>query len=269
MIEHGKIKKYIKLMLGSAIITSIFSSAITYIFLVNEDAMSFIGSILGVIGAYCISTQEGRRQKARVEEEKENQKKYALNMMFYLLETTILETEELITYYIVTIQNYAYSNDFRIFIKNSTTLDDNEKFNINYNLDNIMTGGSKKDFELFYLFMRTFDVSVESQHIKETINSKIDFLNIIYDENWFNYLPYIESSEHRKVIINWIRLLNNTNIDKNTMNAKPENIHKNGYFTMSYFINLRDEIINILDTYEINQYTLFEDIYNQHLHAIG
>lgn len=207
------------------IISFVLSSIVTYRVLVGDDLLSFIGSMLGVFGAYIIL-------KLQIYYEKKRTQDLSSNFIKELLIYTVSETEEIILYMI-----NSYIN---VYVKKSNLREDNVGFrmlkedimgvkyipsiNSEYELATFpyLIEGLLRDYYKFYndpVINKPFNSCskqiIESnrknskKEIVDEYSFNSNFRDIIYDQNWSQYVHDIDKMkfEDRRYIIRWLTTL--------------------------------------------------------------
>lgn len=214
----------IKYFIIWSVISFIIGSIVTYRVLVGDDLLSFIGTILGVFGAYIIL-------KLQIYYEKKIKQDLSSNFIKELLIHTVSETEELILYMI-----NSYIN---VYVKKSNLSEDDVGFRmLKENIMGLKNSISiKSDYELatfphlieelqidYYKFyndpiinkpFNSFSKQIiesnrknaKKEIVDEYINS--NFIDIIYDQNWSQYIHDIDKMKFkdRRYMIRWLTTL--------------------------------------------------------------
>lgn len=225
----------------------------------NFDLLGFLGAIIGVIGAYFVASYGFRKQR-KIE------KNYALDMLCCLLNSTIAETEYVIDIFIDKCKYYWESKVYEEYLKNIKDYHLKEEAKI-------FISNVEKDFYTNESSLCLFQ-NVMSQprfgnlinNFNNDVNESFDFDGLIYDENWYSHLKFIDDKEklYRKSIINWIRLIDNTIIE-----IPNDKDIEGRYLDISKFINLRDEIIQFLKLHGYKSNKLYKEIYNEKIRNVG
>lgn len=191
------------------------SDLITVISSIISGYLGLIGSFMGILVTYWIFHKEILLEKQSKEEEKNEQKQYALDMLSGLLSYTIREY----SVYWTALGNYAFKmlseichdekevNECLNFIKN---IPHEEFFEIKNEV-----GAIKKYTEKQRELIQTYFDALYGANTEMICMYKTTPLpqweikeNIIYDKNWLNYLYYVDS-EYREYVIKWINYLEN------------------------------------------------------------
>lgn len=225
----------------------------------NFDLLSFVGAIIGVIGAYFIASY-GFRKQNKIE------KSYALDMLCCLLNSTIAETEYVIHIFIDKCKYYWENKVYEEYLENIE--DYHLKEEAKLFISNVDKEFYTDEYTLCYF------QSVMSQprfgdlinNFNNDVNNDFDFDGLIYDENWYSHLKFIDNKEklYREYIIKWIRLLDNTVII-----IPPNKDIRGQYLEISKFIRLRDQIIQFLKLHGYNSNKLYKEIYYENIRNNG
>lgn len=252
--------------------------------------LSFVGSIIGVLGAYCIFL---------IGNEKESQAKrdYELEMLCNLLRLTIDKTDILLFH---AMHNYnelyklGYGEALCHIGEFASVCDD-----VNNPEGFLDIMGISFGVDTFVSLMNTSIVNTSLSYLN------LDFSKLIYDDNWYSYLICLkDSNENLKFIrgiTDWINFLKYTNIyyekginDFNGLRLVIENeldycinnaernpnvirdsfssevfnslsyISKNNEFYIRDIISKRDIIVDFLNLYDSSTtYNKFSEIYTK------
>lgn len=230
----------ILIVLLALLLLSMYGPGINYISLERSDLvsvisntingyLSLIGSFMGVLASYWIFHQERLAEKKYKEDEKDENKKYALDMLSTLLSYTIIdysqywtslgfyasnELDEVFTY---TVDCKYIEVEERIkkhlnFIKD---IPHEEIFEIGrygkYGYTEKYTDEELDEIEKYFSILSSAYIHMKEvkQNNKQHSFSHWEIKNnIIYDKNWIDYLYYIDS-EYREYVIKWINCLEN------------------------------------------------------------
>ncbi|MGL4731707.1 MAG: hypothetical protein ACRCW0_08990 [Clostridium sp.] len=203
------------------IVTSIFSSFITYRVMSGDDLLAFMGAITGVSGAFFIFKMGDKKSKEEKKEKEIKELEYKRNLLFTMLEYTIIQTN------IVTnsINKYYHQNC-------------DEYLAHKYNL----VGEFKADLLKTIFISDKNDCEELFDYYSKIDKIFLDMLNkykiperVVYIDDWYNYLDCIEDAEEIQTIITWINLI------------KYSDVGSDSYTYM--FLSNREEVDNLIKKY--------------------
>lgn len=252
--------------------------------------LGFIGSILGVLGAYFIFLKSSER-------ESQTKRKFELEMLCNLLRLTIDKTDTILSYAL-----YNYNDLYKLGY--GETLCHVGEFNRVCNNVNNPEG-----------FLAVMDISFGADNFISLMNTSIvnnslshlniDLNKLIYDDNWHSYLVWLKDSNNSlkyiRGITEWINFLKYTNVyyEKgvddfnglylviqseldyyiNGIEQNPEiikesfspevfnslhRISENNEFRISSMIYKRDIVVDFLNTYDSSAtYKKFNETYTE------
>lgn len=217
------------------------------------DLLGFIGSLLGIIGAYSLASYQFRK-------ERKYEKNYSLDMLCCLLNSTISDTNNVIPRFIDVSKYYWEYKIYEPYLENADEFYPREEALI-------FISNINKDFYTNENTLFSFENVLSQPHFGNLINNfnndinrDFNFEGLIYDENWYNHLKFIsyKEREYREKIIKWIKLLNTTTIE---ITSDPS--LQGCYLNMYNFITLRDEIIHFLKLHNYNNNKLYKEIFKE------
>lgn len=224
----------------------------------------FVGGVVGIVCAYFIYTAEMRTQKKILEEEKLAKKDYSLDMLCCLLDTTITETDEILPRFIDKSKYYWEHKTYEPYLNE---MENDLLMENTLHLSKVNFYEKPSDLLKFNSIIISDEFGDLGFEFQDSINRDINMEDIIYDENWCNYLAYIDdkNKKYRKKIIKWIKLIKETQIILYE-NSDGQSI---SYIDIYNFISYRDEIIKFLKLYGYKNHELYEDIFKNCIYNKG
>lgn len=241
------------------VISFLIGGLITYGFMKGDDILGLVGSIIGVLGAYYISSNESRKQK-------KSESEYAIDMLCCLLNSTVKDTEYVIPTFIDKSKYYWEYRIYKPYLENIDNfhLKKEAKIFLNNVGQNFYTDEHILFFFLSVMSQPRFNNLIN--RFNNDVNRYFNFDGIIYDDNWYNHLKFIDDEEkvYRKQIINWIKLIKGANIQ-----VSNDETEKGNYLDIYKFMILRDDIIEFLKVHNYGGYELYKEIYKSQIHSKG
>lgn len=239
--------------------TQILNYFNSHINLGHFDLLGFIGSILGIIGAYSLASYQFQK-------ERKSEKNYSLDMLCCLLNSTIIDTNNVIPRFIDISKHYWENKIYEPYLENTPELYPKEEalLFINY---------ISEDFYTNEYTLLAFENVLSQPHFGNLINrfnnstnKFFNFEGLIYDDNWYTHLRFISDNErkYREKIIKWIKLLNTT-----TISITDDENSKGCYLDIHDFVLLRDEIVQFLKLHNYSDNQLYKEIFNQWINTKG
>lgn len=173
-----------------------------------------IAPIISFMGAYQLIRMEFK-------EKKQEDRKYALQMLYYLLNSCVEETDTLIEK-IVDDYTKTFMRKPNKYLEKPEDICKSLKFILNKNINEIKCSTREESDEKDQL--KRF-----KDRCSTGINAQGKHKGLVYDENWYNHIYYIDE-EDRECVIKWLRILSTGITNDNIWN----------------FIKFRDESINVI-----------------------
>lgn len=175
----------------------------------------FIGSLLGVLGAFYIYRLQSNDEKQIKINQEVKQKQHKEMMLYTLLDFTYLQTRTSYNHIIESYKN-TYEDSYKELV-------------CKYNL----SGDLKKDFDRMLFVKPCEDTERFDYHINKISEELVNYMRkknisdrVVYMENWYEFIDCIDDLEDLNTVIFWITMLKNSdkNIDVNSFISNRESI---------------------------------------------
>ena len=194
------------------------------------EILTFLGSIIGVLGAYHIFDM-GRKIDIQNK----------VNTFYEMVSYTVKMTEDYVDEYVLEISNFVISN----CEKHGYLVDDVREFTILLAEDTLAvyrllyTDFNKGKFPQFDKFMSFFvldELEKEEKYVSSFLEKEIKSSSrFVYYTNWNDAITYI-SEEERFILIEWILYLQESKLENPL-----------GDYRTEEFILKREEVVNLLN----------------------
>lgn len=181
----------------------------------GDDLLGFLGAILGALSAYILFKLESISDKKKEEKQKEEEREYKNQMLYTLIDHTLLSTKE---QYDILEKLYATNYEkLEKYVKEKNEylkkIEDNvyeDIFKLSKNLSMDI-----EDIEILRAWKednKSDNVSIEvyrtlENHFKNKTLKSNSLIRGFYDRNWISYIDCVEDGRERYDIINWLTML--------------------------------------------------------------